>query len=102
MFGAVEGFIADVLNVFSSFIITGISRMLFVATMGMRAAAVFTDNTAALLLFCWCCHFVCMCVCLCVRAGACVCVCERDADVKAVNYIGNGWTVGRTAFTFLK
>lgn len=28
MFGAVEGFISDVLNVFSSFILTGISRML--------------------------------------------------------------------------
>lgn len=41
-----------------------------------------------------------VCVCLCVRVGACVC--ERDADVKAVNYIGNGLMVGRTAFTFMK
>lgn len=96
MFGAVEGFIADVLNVF-----TGISRMLWCDNGDAgRAAAAFTDNTAALLLICSCCHFVCVCVCLRVCAGACVCV--RDADVKAVNYIGNGWLVARAAFASMK
>lgn len=59
-----------------------------------RTAAAFTDNTAALLLFCWCCHFVCVCV----QAHVCV----RDADVKAVNYIGNGWLLGRAAFASMK
>lgn len=79
MFGAVRGFIADVLNVFSSFILTRMSRMLCCRDNGDagRAAAALADNTAALLLFCCCCHFVSVCVCVCWCACRRMSVCER-------------------------